>query len=148
MAKVPTTSDLRHRVKLCSAQDVITEDGELKFSREEVFTTWAQIEAKIASQFNRSGENLLNEKERQTHLITIRFRRDIDVSSTAWIYEERAQSGARWFKVKGVRDLNEDGQFLQISASLLERGIVTPPTDEGATEVRAVVALHDHGVRL
>lgn len=143
----PGIRDLKHRVALCSAKDVVTDTGSLVITREDVLETWAKIESRVESQFNKQGDNLDAKRTPRTHVITIRFRRDIDVTSTAWIYEARAQSGARWFKVLGIRDLNEDSDWLVINASLLEKGIVPPPADEGATEAQAL-AVVSHGVKL
>lgn len=141
----PGIRDLKHHVTLCSSNDVVTEDGALMITREGVVTTWAKIESRVESQFNRQGDNLDGARFPRTHVITIRFRRDLDVTATAWLYEARAQSGARWFKVLGIRDLNEDGDWLVINASLIEKGIVPEPANETPTEgIRPV----SHGVKL
>lgn len=147
MAKKVLIRDLKHHCALCSGKDVVTDSGDIVLIREDVIRTWMKIEAKQTSMFSPAGYNIMENRERQTHLITLRMRRDLDISSAAWIYEERAQSGARWFKVLGIKDDGEDGDFMTLSARLIEKGdSLVPPVDDGATGVgiRPVA----HGVRI
>jgi head-tail adaptor len=101
-------SALRHRVVLCSQKDVITSHGSLTLIRKEVMATWASIEAKRGSMFSPNGQAMMDNRNERTHIIKIRYRPDLEVSSYAWIYEERRISPPRWFKILTV-DQTEDG---------------------------------------
>lgn len=126
---------LKHRVKLCSQADVVTGDGEFTLSRATVLTVWAGIEVKQSSMFNREGGFAIGEANtRQTHVITTRYRRDIDIGQTAWIYEERLQSAPRWFKVLAVSDYDECWIF---KCRLYQQGeAAVAPTDEDDSEYK------------
>lgn len=131
--------DFKHRVALCSMQDVITTDGVLELSREDVFHTWACIEARAGSQFSPVGFAIMESREAKTHEIFIRYRSDTEVTSKAWIYDERLKSSSRWFKILSVQDFNEDGQYWLFKCKLYERGDnVIPPTTPEPTIGTAV----------
>ena len=149
MAKKILIRDLKHYCALCSGKDVVTTDGTLVLVREDVTRTWMKIESKTTSMYSPAGYNIMENRERQTHLITMRMRRDLDISSAAWVYEERLQSGARWFKVLGVKDDGEDGDYMTLSARLIERGDdLVPPADEGASATVEGIKPVAHGVRI
>ena len=134
MAKL-SSKDLKHRIALCSGTDVVTDGGELVLVRKDVLNTWAKIESKVASMFSRQGFAIMEDRNRQTHLISIRMRRDIDITSAAWIYEERMQSGSRWFKVLGVKDDGEDSDVTILSCKIIQRGEdLAEPVETLATE--------------
>ncbi|UPT53286.1 hypothetical protein [Synechococcus phage Ssp-JY38] len=148
-------SALRHYIALCSMDDVITENGTMILVRKDVSHAWAAIEAKQPSMFGVSGYNLPQfepgqGRNKQTHLITMRMRRDFDISSSAWVYEERMQSGQRWFKILGIKEMNEEGNYMVLSARLIERGEdLTPPVPQGEDhEPAQVIKRHDIGVKL
>lgn len=147
MAIRVTARDLKHIVMLCTSNDVVTDDGKLILIRENVVTTWMKIEVKAASSFSRAGYNLDENTNKQTHIATMRFRRDFDISTAAWIYEERLQSGARWFKIIGVKE--EDGKFMVLALHLVERGdnLVEPVAEDAATEMPSIKTVN-HGVVL
>lgn len=146
MTKI-TARELRHRIKLCSGSDVVL-GTDIVLVREDVLETWAKIEPKTTSMFSRAGYNVLESRERQTHLITIRMRRDIDVTASAWVYEERLQSGARWFKILGIKEAYENGEFLVMSARLIERGEDLASPVDSATEEQEAIKVVSHGVVL
>lgn len=148
MAKRTAIAELKHRVALCSMHDVVTEDGKMVLVRQDVAKFWVKIEPRTSSMFSQAGYSIQEPRDRQTHLITMRFRRDFDISSAAWVYEERLQSGARWFKVLGIKEQGEDGEFMTLSAKLIERGDdLTPPVAEG-DQVPVLVKRVEHGVKL
>lgn len=148
MAKKVGIKDLKHYVALCSGKDVVTSTGMPVLFREDVLRTYVKIEPKASSMFSREGFAIMEPRDKQTHLITMRMRRDIDIASSAWVYEERLQSGSRWFKVLGIKDDNEDGEFIILSAKIIEKGddLTTPVEPKPATE--SVMAVVQHGVRL
>jgi head-tail adaptor len=145
-------AELKHHVALCSMKDVVTEGGEMVLIRSDVLKIWCKIESRSASfaspsMYGQAGYAILENRDRQTHVITMPMRRDFDISSAAWIYEQRLQSGARWYKVLGIRELNEDGQYMVLSARLIERGDdLTPPVAASATP--EVIKAVDSGVKL
>jgi head-tail adaptor len=146
MAIKITSKDLRHRISLCTSADVVTEEGQLMLVRSDVLSTWAKIEAKTTSMFSRAGYNILEDRNRQTHLAFMRMRRDIEISSAAWIFEQRMQSGARWFKILGIKE--EDGTWIALSLRLIERGDdLVEPVSEPATEVPGFTVV-SHGVEI
>lgn len=140
-------ASLNHRVAICTSTDVVISSGTITIAREDVYHAWAKIENKQSSSFSREGFSIQQPLNRQTHLITIRYRRDIDISAMAWLYEERLQSGARWFKVLGVKDQDSSAQFITLSCRLVERGDdLVPPTTEDTKD--EAVSVRKHGVAL
>lgn len=95
---------LRYRVVLCKMEDVVTHDGQLQLARKGVRSTWAFIDDRRGSLVGPNGLVVDENRERQSHIIMTRYQYDIDVQSTAWIYELRLKSPPRWFKVIGVTD--------------------------------------------
>lgn len=146
MAKKISTQELKHRLSICTTDDVTSTDGTLFITRKDVLTTWMKIEAKAASPFSRAGYNIEENEQKQTHLATMRFRRDFDISTAAWLYEERMQSGGRWFKVLATKE--DDGVWLVLALHLVERGDnLVKPVADAATEVPSIKVVN-HGVSL
>ena len=73
-------------------------------TREDVLTAWAHIEAKRGSMYGPQGLVVRENQDVRSHRITIRYRTDVDIKSTAWVNEARLKSPPRWFKVLGVTD--------------------------------------------
>lgn len=115
-------AQFKHRVAVCSMRDVVTEDGQMSLSRKDVYHCWAAIFPKAQSMFSGDGDAIRQSRETRTHKIVIRFRRDIDFTQAAWFYEERLQSGARWFKLLKMVEQGEDGAYLEADCRLVERG--------------------------
>lgn len=138
---------LQHRVILCSQRDVIKPNGDLTLNRGEVAEMWANIEQKQGSSFNRQGAAMNDARSRQTHVITVRYRWDLNISVMAWIYEKRLKSPPRWFKVLKTGQTEHAGNAFQtFSCRLVERSDdavePTPEAIEGP-------AMHmPHGVKL
>lgn len=117
---------MKHRVVLCSMDDVVTKDGEMILSREGIREVWASIDDRRDTLQDVSGFTLDKNKERQSQLITTRYMYDLNIQSTAWIFERRRKSAPRWFKVLGAI---EHRLVFIFSTRLVERSdIVTPPT--------------------
>lgn len=119
-------ASLRHMVALCSGSDVVVSPGSIESRRPPIFTARADIQPKRAQQWSPQGFAAFDEKERPSHDVAIRFRPDIDITRAAWLFEERLQSGRRWFKVLGVVDVEERGRFWKLSCRLVEKGVEAP----------------------
>ncbi len=141
-------ASLKHRVAICSMKDVVVGPSEITLAREPVYNAWACIEQKRKSLFSGSGDAIKQNRETQTHLVIIRFRRDIDFTQAAWFYEQRLQSGARWFKVLEMGEDVEDGEFMKFSCRMVERGAdISPPVAAEAPGAHYVNGL-PQGVKL
>lgn len=131
MQKPRKISQLRHRVQLCSQKDIVVQ-GNMFFTREGVTEVWAEVLAKNPQVFGLGGD-AINEREKRSHTIRIRYRTDIAVTSYAWLYEKRLKSPPRWFKVLKVTETEESGsQFYIFDVRLVERSDeALPPTSSG-----------------
>lgn len=140
---------LRHRVLLCSQRDVIVDGTEMRLNREGVAKFWAAIEAKKASTFTPHGAAAKDSRAQRTHVITTRYRPDLNISMMAWLYEERCQSSPRWFKILAVNQTEMKGtEYFMFNCRLVERSDeLTPPTDGGEGRKGPVAGLPP-GVRL
>jgi head-tail adaptor len=125
--------DFKHRVSVCSMRDVAV-GTDISLTRKDVYQCWAKIIPMSQSLFNGTGDAIKQSREIRTHKIIIRFRRDIDFTQTAWFYEERRQSGARWFKLLEFAEQNEASMYLEANCRLVGRGDqLTPPVTPVAT---------------
>lgn len=106
--------------------DIVDEGGTMRLAREVVSLTWAQIEARRGAFIGVSGYNIDPLEEKRTHLITVRYRTDLEFTSAAWIYEKRLKSAPRWYKV--IEILNDHSEFVSIWCHLAEQAdTATPP---------------------
>lgn len=103
-ADILSIAELAHWVVLCSMNDVVTKDGQMSLAREGILGCWSKIEERRGSLHGPNGLAVLERKDLRTHRITIRFRTDLDIRSTAWVFEQRMKSTSRWFKVIAVTD--------------------------------------------
>lgn len=147
--KSPLIKDFRHRVHLCSQKDVVLDSDMLRLSRTDVYACWANIVASKGSMFSSEGYNL-DKKPVRTHKLTIRYNRNVDFTQAAWFYEERLQSGARWYKALGWTELEERGLYLVFDVRLVDRGFeAIEPTAPVATDHGPLAAVPlPGGVRL
>ena len=125
--KRPTISALKHRVVLCSAQDVTIAGTAMVINRAAVTEAWARIEAKRGSFFGRDGTVVDESREKASHTVDIRYRTDLAIRSTAWLYEARLMSEPRWYKVLDVRDFDEDGRFWRFECRLVAASDLQQP---------------------
>lgn len=133
--KKPHIAKLRHRMKLCSQRDVVTENNDMRLNRAEVSSIWCSVEEKAASHFSVKGATVGNRNER-THIICARYNSDLNVSNMAWLYEERRKSSPRWFKILKVGQTEMKGSvFFKFEVRLVERAddIPEPVSEQGAT---------------
>jgi head-tail adaptor len=117
---------LRHRISLCTMQDVVVDGDEMRLTRKEVFGAWAAIETKRGSMFATGGVVIQEAQDVQSHLITIRYRYDYTISSAAWVFEQRLKSEPRWYKILSVKDTTSEWWVL--SCRLVEKSdLVSQP---------------------
>lgn len=140
-------ASLRHRLTLCRQDDVVTEGGEYKLAREGVKTVWAGIEQKSASAFSRQGAVMKDSKNSRTHIITMRYFTEFNLSSMAWLYEARMKSSPRWFKILNIGQTEAYGSvYFKLDCRLVERSdLAAEPSPE--SDGSPVVGLPP-GVRL
>lgn len=137
MAKMITISDLKHRLVVCSMDDVImSATGTYQLARKGIYTGWADITPKTPSTFAVNGFTVKESRDKPTHEITMRFRPDVEISSAAWLYEERRISAPRWFKITQV--IEKDPWFC-FYCRLVERSDdATPPVEPGVEIERTI----------
>lgn len=114
-------SDMIHRVAICTAKDVVVSGASIELSRELAFDTWAAITPHRGSMFGKDGSAIKEDRERQSHVIKIRYRDDREISASAWIYEQRLKSSPRWFKILDVKDVDEVQRYWEFSVRLVDR---------------------------
>lgn len=140
-------NDFKHRVAICSMKDVVEAGGQMVLARKDVYHCWARIVHTTKSLYDGSGSSVKQSREVRTHQICIRQRRDIDFTQAAWIYEERLQSGARWFKILEFAEQGELGHYLEMDCRITERGVALQPPADAHVPVLGAVAM-PAGVRL
>lgn len=120
----------KHRVLICSQDDVVIDNSGISLIRKGIYEAWAMIEPKKPSTFGIDGSAVLDPTKNRTHVIVTRFRSDIDVTASAWIYEKRLKSPARWFKILSFVDENEDSEYFAFTCRVMEAGEgLTEPVD-------------------
>ena len=127
-------SDLRNKISLCTMRDVVEEGGVMTLARDNIATVWAQVypQPHLPSFVSRYGYAVQEPAARATHLITVRYQIDLDISTAAWIYEARLKSPPRWYKVLGFY---EKENFITMHAHLVERSeFATPPRNQLSAE--------------
>lgn len=114
-------ADMIHRVVLCSAEDVVIENGTMALSRVEVLETWAAINPTRGSSFGQDGAAIKEPREDASHIVKIRYRDNIEISVKAWIYERRLKSSPRWFHILKVKDVDEVQRYWEFTVRLVDR---------------------------
>jgi hypothetical protein len=121
-------ADLKRRIALCTQNDVVTENGMMVLSRNPVTWVWARIDDALnLPSFQSTAGYSFKESYNawKTHRIIIRSRTWLELSSMAWIYEERLKTSPRWYKYLGFDDADE---WILLSTHLIERSPdVLPP---------------------
>lgn len=113
------TADRKHRVVLCSQKSDVDENGNLLIKRQGAIEGWACIDVAKASRFSNSGQ-VVSKDEAPTHVITMTYNPDVNISVAAWIYEHRLKSPPRWFKVLSVKNVEEKSRFMAMTVRLAE----------------------------
>lgn len=114
----------RHRVYLCTQNDVVVNDGELQLVRESIKGMWAEIINRPDEGVNSTPEGMTYGDSKITHTHRIRTRYDYryNISNLAWIYEMRRKSSPRWFKIISVDQTEQSGtQYFMFYVRLTER---------------------------
>lgn len=120
----------KHFVQVCSADDVADGKGGISYQKKMVLEGWAMIEARRAQTIDPHGISVMEERDRRTHFIRMRYRPNVLITSSAWIYEHRRLSAPRWFKVLHWSDELEDGQYWKIECVQYEVSDEAPrPTE-------------------
>jgi hypothetical protein len=123
------TCDLKHRIELCSMREEVVNGATMELKRYPIVRCWAMIEHQYynPSFISPIGYAILESRERTTHIITVRNGLAIEVSSSAWVYEERRKSPPRWYKILGY---SEEGNWLSMHTHLIQK------SDEAVTPVQ------------
>lgn len=120
---------LNRKVLLCSASDV-KEGGTLLLIREGVRGVFCNIAPSSSSGvlWAASGRNV---EDQPTHKITMRAMPDLEITRTAWLYEDRRISAPLWYKVLQVQE-TENGQWWIFRARLDSRSDKVSPIQKGS----------------
>ena len=124
-------SQLRHRIVLCTMQDVVEKDGRMHLTRKEVVETWARVRPFVTfgakgSFISQAGYHVLDPNLHQSHWIVIRVQHRVDITAMAWIYEARRLAMPRWFKILGTIE-TEDNRWVEMAVHLHERSDAASP---------------------
>lgn len=121
-------ADLKHRIALCTAKDVVVNGSTMEIRRETVKWAWANIEHQthLSSFLSQAGYATKEIAERPTHRIRVRYGLELDYSATAWVYEQRLKSPPRWYKFLGFV---EECDFVMLECHLQERNDDARPSD-------------------
>jgi hypothetical protein len=138
-------AELRHRVVLCTMQDVVEKGGSMELTRKEVVETWARIRPFVTfgakgAFISPGGYHVLDPNLHQSHWIVIRAQHRVDITTMAWIYEVRLKAPPRWFKVLGAID-QEDDRWIDIAVLLHERSDTAQPPRNTLSPVQSQVRL-------
>lgn len=120
----PSICQLNRVLKLCSANDVITQ-GEFKLARTGIRDMWAMVVPVRQSNFSREG---MNSQSQPTHCATVRAVTSIDLTVAAWVYEARTMSADLWYKIVGFRE-SSNGQWWELDLRLYSRDEDATPVD-------------------
>lgn len=111
----------KHRVYVCRNEDVIV-DNQLTFTKNKIWEGWAMIERRRVSTFSQQGHSVLEENDRRSHFIRMRYNPFVELTAAAWLYEHRVLSAPRWFKILSSGDEDENSQYFLFDCRLMERG--------------------------
>jgi hypothetical protein len=116
----PKQGELVHRVVLCRQDDIVDKDGAMELRRTGVVRAWARIKSYygLPAFVGQHGFTVVDPITRATHNITVRAGLAVDVTYTAWIYEERRKGMPRWYKVLGF---SESSSWLNMPCRLVEK---------------------------
>lgn len=110
--------DRNARLKLCSIKDLVDKQPDYKFYRKGIYDGWGNVFPKQPSQFSSGGYAINAEGNNVTHLITMNYRSDIDVTNAAWIYQERLKSTPIWYRIISYV---QKGRIWEFSCRIFEK---------------------------
>lgn len=135
----PSIGQLNRLVRICSSDDVVVE-GSMCLKRKGVRPAFAQISPLTGitqgAAWSASGRNV---EDKPTHKVTLRAIPDLEITRTAWLYEERYTSANRWFKVLTSRE-SEDAQWWIFFVIVDSRTDTITPVEEPVCEPTASLA--------
>lgn len=137
---------LKHRVQLCTMNDVVIEGEGMRLTRTDVFGAWAAIDAKRGSMYAPGGVVIEENREVQSHLITIRYRYDFEISSAAWIFEEPLKSPPRWYKILAVKEAT--CEWWVLSCRIVEKSDFVSKPQEGEEKEPGFLGGMPEGLKL
>lgn len=130
----------KSKVVLCSMKDISEEGGVMRLFRKGVLSAWAEIKNSKPSRFSHEGYVVEERSDKVSHIITMKYRHDIDITDSAWIYHERLKSPPRWFRIISV---SEDGIDFVFSVRLYENSFeASPPIDVNETSFLSPIGLN------
>ena len=136
---------MRHRLALCRADDIVIDGATIVLKRAEVLKVWASISEKHGSLWSREGYAVKESRDAQSHDVCIRYRKDFEIASAAWLYEERRDNPARWWKVLKVGEKQEIGVsqwFWTLGCRLVEKSdFALAPVDDKTQKPNPLAAM-------
>ena len=121
--------ELVHRLALCAQRDVVADSATMELRRTGVVWTWGRIKSHYGLPvfMGQAGYSIMDPTTRPTHAITIRSGLGIQISDTAYVYEEFRRSPPRWYKVLGY---SEPERWTVLTCRLMEKSdyAITPQT--------------------
>jgi hypothetical protein len=123
-----------NRVALCSQKDVVLNSSTMELRRTQVVWAWARIKSHYGlPNFNgQSGYAIMDLVTKATHAITVREGLRVQISDTAYVYEERRKNPPRWYKVLGW---SEPVHFIVLTTRLIEKSdFALPPQNSFAPQ--------------
>ena len=119
-------ADLSSRVAVCSMKDVVEQNGQMELRRKEIATLWACVRPNTVSMsfISPYGYAALEAADRRTHTVIIRRKTYLDITSAAWVYEQKRITPPLWYKVLGYY---EEGCWLVLPVHLQEHSDQAQP---------------------
>ena len=139
-------NEYSHRVAICAARDYVV-GTDIFVGRDIAFTAWAKI-AEQRGQFYQNGFAVAEARNNYSHFIFTRIAPRFSVTGTAWIYEKRALTGDRWYKIMDVRDFKEEGTEWCFSCRLVQKSDEAIPPQPSTAGRDSLVSALPVGVRL
>jgi hypothetical protein len=117
---------LKNRITLCSMQDIVDDGGTMQLTRTAALkTVWADVQPTKPNFFSTKpsflsveGRGIIDDANKPTHTIYMRPNHTLNLTTAAWVYEERRVSSPRWYKIIGML---EEETGTEITCRLVER---------------------------
>jgi len=132
-------SDLSSRVAICSMKDVVEQNGQMALTRKEVATLWACVRPNTSSVsfISPYGYATKERADLKSHMIYIRRKTYLDITTAAWVYEQRRITPPLWYKVLGYY---EEDCWLVLGVHLQEHSdLAQPPVGDLRAQPSKVV---------
>jgi len=111
-------------------KDVVEKDGQMELRRKEIATLWACVRPNTTTMsfISSQGYAIREAFDNRTHNIYIRRKTYLDISSAAWVYEQRRITAPLWYKVLGYYE--EDCWIIMIVHLQEHSDRAQPPTGD------------------